>query len=109
MPNEVAFAKSDSIQQSTDLGSFQTSRYQRIRVAADCRFDSTSSAVIRLILVESGGAVGDLDRYSLSRGNSVQQVYEVPGTEILVTADAPVAGGTADIDVTVWGYRLPGE
>ena len=44
MPNEVASAKSDLIQQSTDLGSFQTSRYQRIRVAADCRFDSTSTA-----------------------------------------------------------------
>jgi hypothetical protein len=109
MPNEVAFSTTDSVQQSTDLGSFQTSRYQRIRVLADCRSGSTSSVEIRLVLAESGGAVGYLDRYVLARGNSVQQVYEVPGTEIVVAANPQVAGGTAEIDVTVWGYRPPGE
>jgi hypothetical protein len=109
MPNEVAFTKSETIQQSTDLGSVQTTRYQRIRVLADCRFDSTSSVEITLVMVESGGAPGSLDRFVLAPSDSVQEVYEVPGTRILVTADPQQAGESCDIDVWVWGYRLPGE
>jgi len=35
MPTQVAFSKTAQIQQQTDLGSFQTSQYQSIRVLAD--------------------------------------------------------------------------
>jgi hypothetical protein len=109
MPTEVAFFKIEQVQQQTDLGSFQTSRYQRIRVLADCRFDSGTSVEILLVLVEAGGAPGRLDRFALGPGDEVQRVYEVPGTRIAVSVTPRDPGETANIDIWVWGYRVPGE
>jgi hypothetical protein len=109
MPTQVAFSKTEQIQQQTDLGSFQTSRYQRIRVLADCRFDSGTSVEILLTLIESGSAPGQLDRFTLGPSDDVQRVYEVPGTRIAVSVTPQDPGETAYVDIWVWGYRLPGE
>ncbi len=109
MPTQVAFSKTAQIQQQTDLGSFQTSQYQSIRVLADCRFDSGTSVEILLTLVESGTAPGQLDRFALGPSDEVQRVYDVPGTRIAVSVTPQDAGETANVDVWVWGYRLPGE
>src|SRR3954451_16598024 len=57
MPTEVAFSTSRTIQTQTDLGHVATDLYQRIRVLADCRFDSDSTVEITLVLVEAGGAL----------------------------------------------------
>lgn len=110
MPNEVAFSKTQTVQlgQSTDLGTVETRPYQRIRVLADCRFDSGTAVEIILAFVEGEGAPGWLDRYVIAPGASVQQVYEVPGVILGVSAQ-PTGDGTCDIDVWIWGYRLPGE
>lgn len=108
MPTEVAFSKIETIQADTDLGHVATDLYQRIRVLADCRFDSDSSVVISIGLEEAGGAPGTLDRYILDAGEVVQRVYDVPGTGIGITA-SPTQSGTCSIDVWIWGYKLPGE
>jgi hypothetical protein len=111
MPNEVAFSVGRTVEPSdgpTVLGTVETRPYQRIRVLADCRFDSGSSAEIILNFIEGEGAPGWLDRYVIAPGASVQQVYEVPGVILGVLAQ-PTADSPANIDIWIWGYRLPGE
>jgi hypothetical protein len=108
MPTEVAFSSIATIDAATTLGHVPTDLYQRIRVLADCRFSSDSTVEITLVLEEAGGATGRLDRYLLDPGESVQRVYEVPGTGLVVRA-APVQPGSCPIDVWIWGHKLPGE
>jgi hypothetical protein len=108
MPTEVAFSAARTVQSQTDLGHVATDLYQRIRVLADCRFDSDSTVEITLVLVEAGGAPGHLDRYLLDPDESVQRTYEVPGTELGITAGL-TQSGSCDIDVWIWGYKAPGE
>ena len=97
MPTEVVFSKIEQVQQETTLGSFQTNRYERIRVLVDNRFSSGTSVEIRLTLVESGGAPGPLDRIVLAPEDSVQRVYEVPGTRIQASVTLHDQGETANI------------
>ena len=108
MPTEVALSPSRTIQSQTDLGHVATDLYQRIRVLADCRFDSDSTVEITLVLVEAGLAPGHLDRYLLDPDESVQRTYQVPGTELGITA-RPTRSGSRDIDGWIWGYKPPGE
>ncbi len=104
MPNEVAFSAIQTITAATELGNVATDLHQRIRVLADCRSSGSDSTVeIRLILVEGGGAPGDLDRYLLDPGESVQRTYEVPCTSLTVRA-TPTQSGPSSIDVWIWGY-----
>jgi hypothetical protein len=108
MPTEVAFSTSRTNRSQTDLGHVATDLYQRIRVLADCRFDSDSTVAITVVLVEAGGAPGRLYRYLLGRDESVQRTYEVPGTVLGITA-GPTPSGSCDIDVWIWGYEFSGE
>jgi hypothetical protein len=108
VPTEVAFSSIQTITAPTDLGAVSTDRYSRIRVLADCRFSSDSTVEIRLVLHEGGGAPGDLDRYLLDPGESVQRTYDVPGTGLGVRA-SPIHSGSSTIDVWIWGHRAPGE
>ena len=111
MPNEVAFSVTQTVEPTgslTRLGMVETRPYQRIRVLADCRFDSANPAEIILSFVEGEGAPGWLDRYVLAPGASIGQVYEVPGVILAVSAQ-PTADGNSNIDVWIWGYRSPGE
>jgi len=78
MPTEVAFSSIETIDAATTLGHVPTDLHQRIRVLADCRSSSDSTVEIALVLEESGGAPGRLDRYLLDPGESVQRVCEVP-------------------------------
>ncbi len=108
MPTEVAFSTSRTIQSETDLGHVATDLYQRIRVLADCRVDSDSTVETTLVLVEAGGAPAHLDRHHLDPDEPVQRTYEVPGTELDITA-GPTQAGSCDIDVWKWGHKAPGE
>jgi hypothetical protein len=108
MPTEVAFSSIGTVDAARTLGHVPTDLYQRIRVLADCRSSSDSTVEITLVLEEAGGAPGRLDRYLLDPGESVQRVYEVPGTGLVVQA-TPVHPGSCPVDVWIWGYRLPGE
>ena len=108
MPTEVAFSSIQTITTPTELGTVSTDLYSRIRVLADCRFDSDSTVEIRLVLEEGGGAPGDLDRFLLDPGESVQRCYDVPGTGLGVRA-SPIHSGSSNIDVWIWGHKAPGE
>jgi type III secretion protein HrpB1 len=107
MPTEVAFSASRNITEATDVGAFATDLYTRIRVlAAQTSGDSTLE--VRLVLLEGEGISGDLDRYLLDHGESVQRVYEVPGTRLGVYV-TPLQSEASTIDVWIWGYKAPGE
>src|SRR3712207_8421111 len=56
---EVAFSSIQTVTAPTDLGTVSTDLYLRIRVLADCRFDSDATVEIRIVLHEGGGAPGD--------------------------------------------------
>lgn len=61
MPNEVAFSVSqtvDALDEFTSLGTVKTRPYERIRVLADCRYDSGSNVEIIVNFVEGEGAPG---------------------------------------------------
>lgn len=108
MPTEVAFSSIQTVTEPTDLGTVSTDRYSQIRVLADCRSASDSTVEIRLVLIEGGGARGDLERLLLDPGESVQRTYDVPGTSLGLRA-SPIHSGPNVIDVWIWGYSAPGE
>jgi hypothetical protein len=111
VPNEVAFNVTQTVEPTgevTQLGQVETRPYERIRVLANCHFASASAAEIVLIFVEGEGGPGLLDRYVLATGATVNQVYEVPGVILAVSAQ-PTADAAANVAVAIWGYRAPGE
>jgi hypothetical protein len=112
MPNELIFSKSKEVSTDSPLGTVSVRRYRQIRVLAMCSPLSPSSAVIQLAFNQGlGGIPGFLDSYLLAPGDSVQQLYEVPGVllNVVASSEAGADGGTTTAEVWVWGYRLPGE
>jgi hypothetical protein len=110
MPNELAFSANQTVEPNggiTSLGSVETRPYQRIRILADCGHGA-GAAEIFITLVEGEGGPGWLDHYVIAPGASVQQVYEVPGVILAVSAQ-PTADSPANVNIWVWGYRRPGE
>jgi type III secretion protein HrpB1 len=107
MPTEVAFSASRNITEATSIGNFATDLYARIRVLAT-QTGGDSTLEVRLVISEGEGALGDLDRYLLDQGESVQRVYEVPGTRLGVYV-TPLQSEASGIDVWIWGYKAPGE
>ncbi len=107
MPTEVAFSASQSITEATAIGDLATDLYARIRVLAR-QTGGDSTLEVRLVLAEGEGAPGDLDRYLLDHGESVQRVYEVPGTRLIAYV-TPLQSEASGIDVLIWGYKAPGE
>jgi type III secretion protein HrpB1 len=107
MPTEVAFSASQNITEGTAIGEFATNLYTRIRVLAR-QTGGDSTLEVRLVLAEGEGAPGDLDRYLLDQGESVQRIYEVPGTRLVVYV-TPLQSEASGIDVWIWGYKSPGE
>src|SRR3712207_1866026 len=83
MPTEVAFSASQSITEATAVGDFATHLYTRIRVLAT-QTGGDSTHEVRLVLAEGEDAPGDLDRYLLDHGESVQRIYDIPGTRLVV-------------------------
>jgi hypothetical protein len=109
MPNELVLSVFQSLPAppptSVFLGSVLVAPYQSIRVLADCRAAGPGAAIVRLIHLEGEGAPGFLDEFTLTPGASVNQVYEVPGVILGVSA-APVGDANTSVDVYIWGYRI---
>jgi hypothetical protein len=93
---------------SVFLASVPVAPYQSIRVLADCRFFGTGPVILTLTHLEGEGAPGHLDQITLTPGASINQVYEVPGVILGVSA-APAGDADTNIDVYIWGYRIDPE
>jgi type III secretion protein HrpB1 len=86
------------------LGVVDVSMYDRIRLVADERIDSTSNIILRLTFTEGEELVAQLDTLLLTPHSQMTRVYEVPGTQLSVSADSVGAAGTkGSVDVLIYG------
>jgi hypothetical protein len=112
MPNELVLSVYQSLPapppSSVSLASVLVAPYQSIRVLADCRFFGPGSVIVTLTHLEGEGAPGVLDRFTLTPGASLNQVFEVPGVTLGVSA-APAGDAETNVDVYIWGYRIDAD
>jgi hypothetical protein len=106
MRNELAFTVSREIQPPglIYLGRFLASPYVRIRVLAYCPSSAQGDVELLITHVEGEGTPGHLDRLILVPGSNVNQVYEVPGVILSVSARATTNAATS-LTVSIWGFR----
>jgi hypothetical protein len=112
VPNELVLSVSQSLPAppptAVFLGSVLVAPYQSIRVLADCRSSATGHAIVTLRHLEGEGAPGVLDRFTLTPGASINQVYDVPGVILGVSA-APAGDADTSVDVYIWGFRTDAD
>jgi type III secretion protein HrpB1 len=89
--------------QSKQLGSVDVSPFSTIRVVADERAGSGTGVHIRLTITEGNELVAQLDVLSLSPRSQVTRAYPVPGTKLIIFADAIGGTGSDGVDVLVYG------
>jgi type III secretion protein HrpB1 len=110
MPTSLAFrtppgAVSIPVGQSKELGVVNVGAFSAIRLYADERAGSAGSVRIRLTLTEGNELVAQLDTPVLAPHAEITKVYEVPGNNLTVFADAIGPGtGSAAVDVLVYGH-----
>jgi hypothetical protein len=86
------------------LGVVDVSMYDRIRLVADERIDSTANIILRLTFTEGEELVAQLDTILLTPHSQMTRVYDVPGTQLSVYADSVGAAGTkGSVDVLIYG------
>jgi hypothetical protein len=86
------------------LGVVDVSIYDRIRLVADERIDSTANIILRLTFTEGEELVAQLDTVLLTPHSQMTRVYKVPGTQLSVYADSVGATGTkGSVDVLIYG------
>jgi type III secretion protein HrpB1 len=86
------------------LGVVDVSMYDRIRLVADERIDSTSNIILRLTFTEGEELVAQLDTILLTPHSQMTRVYDVPGTQLSVYADSVgAAGNKGSVDVLIYG------
>jgi type III secretion protein HrpB1 len=86
------------------LGVVDVSMYDRIRLVADERIDSTANMILRLTFTEGEELVAQLDTVLLTPHSQMTRVYDVPGTRLSVYADSVGATGTkGSVDVLIYG------
>ena len=80
------------------------SPYDQIRIFA---LEDTGSAgpvdIILTPLFDGNVPLGTLDTLSLKPGSHITNVYETPGTHLLVTATATGASGSSSVTVVIYG------
>lgn len=88
---------------SKQLGIVDVSPYSKIRVVADERTGSGTGISIRLTIAEGDELVAQLDVLSLIPQTQVTKVYDVPGTRLIIYADAIGGSGSDGVDVLIYG------
>jgi hypothetical protein len=80
------------------------SPYDQIRIFA--LEDAGSAGPVDIILTpffDGNIPLGTLDTLSLKPGSHITNVYETPGTHLLVTATATGASGSSSVTVVIYG------
>lgn len=112
MPNEFVLSVSQGLPApppaSVRLASVLVAPYEKIRVLADCHFTGPGSVIVTLVHQEGEGAPGILDQFTLTPGASLNQLYEVPGVTLGVSA-APAGDADTNVAVYIWGYRVDAD
>jgi type III secretion protein HrpB1 len=86
------------------LGVVDVSMYERIRLVADERIDSTTNIILRLTFTEGEELVAQLDTIMLTPHSQITRVYDVPGMQLSIYADSVGTAGTnGALDVLLYG------
>lgn len=88
---------------SKQLGIVDVSPYSKIRIVADERTGSGTGISIRLTIAEGDELVAQLDVVSLVPNAQITKVYDVPGTKLIIYADAIGGAGSDGVDVLIYG------
>ena len=88
---------------SKQLGIVDVSPYSKIRIVADERMGSGTGISIRLTIAEGDELVAQLDVLSLVPKAQITKVYDVPGTKLIIYADAIGGAGSDGVDVLIYG------
>jgi len=90
--------------ESKNLGTVDTSRFDKIRLVADERIGSTCNVFIRLTIMEGNELVAFLDHIVLTPHSQLTRVYDVPGVKLDVAIDGVGAANTqGGVDVLIYG------
>lgn len=90
--------------ESKDLGVVDVSHFDKIRLVADERVDSTCNVLIRLTITEDNELVAFLDHIVLTPHAQMTRVYDVPCTKLTIAIDGAGAPGTKGaVDVLLYG------
>lgn len=88
------------------LGKVEVAVYSAIRVVASTHPDSTTNAMIQLILMEGDEQyLATLDTIVVSPKTSTTRVYQVPGRKLLIEAITEGSSGSTSVDVIVYGTQ----
>ena len=88
------------------LGKVEVAVYSAIRVVASTHPDSTTNAMIQLILMEGDEQyLTTLDTIVVSPKASTTRVYQVPGRKLLIEAVTEGSSGSMSVDVIVYGTQ----
>lgn len=97
-------AKSVNAGQTENLGTVDTSRFDKIRLVADERIDSTCDVIVRLTFMEGNELVAFLDEVVLRPHSQITRVYDVPGAKLDVSIAGVGASHTKGaVDVLIYG------
>lgn len=90
--------------ESKNLGTIDTSRFDKIRLVADERIGSTCNVFIRLTIMEGNELVAFLDHVVLTPHSQLTRVYDVPGVKLDVAIDGVGAANTqGGVDLLIYG------
>jgi type III secretion protein HrpB1 len=86
------------------LGIVDVSMFDKIRLVADERLDSTANMILRLTFTEGEELVAQLDTIVLTPHSQLTRVYDVPGSRLSLYADSVgPAGSKGSLDVLIYG------
>ena len=88
------------------LGKVEVAFFSAIRVIASTHPDSTTNAMIQLILMEGDEQyLTTLDTIVVQPKSSTTRVYQVPGRKLLIEAVTEGSSGSTSVDVIVYGTQ----
>lgn len=86
------------------LGVVDVTMFDKIRLVADERIDSTANVILRLTFTEGEELVAQLDTVLLTPHAQMTKVYDLPGTRLSVFADSiGPANSKGSVDVLIYG------
>lgn len=90
--------------ETRELGTIETSSFDKIRLVCDERIGSTCNVLVRLTIMEGTELVAALDSVLLSPHGQATRTYDVPATKIQVSIDGIGPANTqGSVDVLVYG------
>lgn len=90
--------------QTENIGTLDTTMYDRIRLVAGEHIDSTCDVIVRLTIMEGNELLAFLDEVTLKPHSQLTRTYDVPATKLQVSiTGVGAANSTGAVDVLIYG------